>query len=104
MPGAGLPHLLLASVLFGPLDTPLQCSTAPVRASIGGITSKIKQSGKKPAPRKRRRADGELRRSEAYLAEGQRLTRTGSWAFDVASGRSFWSAEFFRIFELDPAT
>jgi PAS domain S-box-containing protein len=71
---------------------------------MGRITSKIKQSGKKLAPRKRRRADGELRSSEAYLAEGQRLTRTGSWAFNVASGRSFWSAEFFRIFELDPAT
>ena len=71
---------------------------------MGRITSKIKQSGKNPTPRKHSRMDAELRRSEAYLAEGQRLTRTGSWAFNVASGRTFWSVEFFRIFEFDPAT
>ncbi|HUF93002.1 MAG TPA: PAS domain-containing protein [Candidatus Limnocylindria bacterium] len=50
----------------------------------------------------RRRADEELRRSEAYLAESERLSHTGSWAWDVASGDLFWSAEHFRIFGADP--
>jgi PAS domain S-box-containing protein len=44
-----------------------------------------------------------LRRSEAYLAEAQRLAHTGSWAFDPATAKSiYWSEEMFRIFGLDP--
>ena len=35
----------------------------------------------------RKRAEEKLRRSEAYLAEGQRLSHTGSWAWNVSSGR-----------------
>jgi hypothetical protein len=38
------------------------------------------------------------RRSETYLAEGQRLSHTGSWARNVSSGEVFWSQETFRIF------
>jgi PAS domain-containing protein len=34
-----------------------------------------------------RNAEEALRASEAYLAEAQRLSHTGSWAFDVASNR-----------------
>jgi signal transduction histidine kinase len=45
----------------------------------------------------------QLRRSEAYLAEAQRLTRTGSWAFIPGEeGGNYWSGELFRIFEVDP--
>jgi signal transduction histidine kinase len=51
---------------------------------------------------KRRRAEEELRRSEAFLAEGQRISRTGSWAWNVTTGEVSWSAEHFRIFGLDP--
>lgn len=50
----------------------------------------------------RRRAEEELRRSEAYLAEGQRLSHTGSWAWNVSTGEVFWSQEMFRIYGLDP--
>jgi PAS domain S-box-containing protein len=50
----------------------------------------------------RKRAEEALRRSEAYLAESQRLTRTGSWAFDLASNEYIYaSEEVFRIFEMD---
>ena len=44
-----------------------------------------------------------LRRSEAYLAEALRLTRTGSFGWDVTGGRLHWSEETFRIFGCDPA-
>ncbi|MEY2575927.1 MAG: hypothetical protein QOF80_1414, partial [Verrucomicrobiota bacterium] len=44
----------------------------------------------------------ELRRREAYLAEAQGLSHTGSFGWDVSSGEIFWSDETFRIFELDP--
>jgi PAS domain S-box-containing protein len=49
------------------------------------------------------RANESLRRSEAYLAEAQRVSHTGSWAFDVATREIVhWSQEHFRIFGFDP--
>jgi C4-dicarboxylate-specific signal transduction histidine kinase len=43
----------------------------------------------------------ELQRSEAYLAEAQRLTHIGSFGWDICSGKLYWSEEMFRIFECD---
>src|SRR6266571_136806 len=44
-----------------------------------------------------------LRRSQAYLAQTQKLTRTGSWAWDPRTEKVlFCSEEMFRIFGLDP--
>ncbi len=51
-----------------------------------------------------RRAQEELRRSETYLAEGQKISHTGSWALNLARGEVFWSTEHFRICGLDPRT
>ena len=45
----------------------------------------------------------ELRRSEFYLAEAQRLGHLGSWVFDPATGFEHWSRELFQIHGLDPA-
>lgn len=51
----------------------------------------------------RKRAEDALRRSEAYLAEGQRLTHTGSWALNVVTGQALHSsAEHTRMFGFDP--
>jgi signal transduction histidine kinase len=44
-----------------------------------------------------------LQRSETYLAEAQQLSHTGSFGWKVATGEIIWSAESFRIFQLDPA-
>ncbi len=49
----------------------------------------------------RKRAEEALRRSETYLAEAQRLSRTGSFGWNVSSGEIYWSDETFRIFECD---
>jgi PAS domain S-box-containing protein len=43
-----------------------------------------------------------IRRSEAYLAEAQRLSHTGSFGWRVSSAEIFWSDETFRIFQCDP--
>lgn len=51
----------------------------------------------------RKRAEEALRRSEAYLAEAQRLTHTGSFASDSSTMPLYWSEELFRIFGFDPA-
>jgi transcriptional regulator with PAS, ATPase and Fis domain/HAMP domain-containing protein len=45
---------------------------------------------------------GTLQKSEANLAEAQRMARCGSWSWDVRTGDIFWSQEFFRIYECDP--
>jgi len=70
----------------------------------------------------RKRAEEALLRSEAYLAEAQKLTHTGSWAVRVPQmenaqreagqglaviprfgwNASYWSKEMYRIFGLDP--
>src|SRR3984957_69626 len=51
----------------------------------------------------RKLAQEALRRSEAYLAEAQRLTHTGSWAEDASAYKVlYWSEETFRILGLDP--
>ena len=51
----------------------------------------------------RKRAEEALRRSEASLAEGEKLTHTGSWTWNVSTGELFWSQETYRIFGFDPA-
>ncbi len=49
-----------------------------------------------------KQAEGKLRLSEAYLAEAQKLSHTGSFGWDVSSGEIYWSRETFRIFEYEP--
>jgi PAS domain S-box-containing protein len=51
----------------------------------------------------RKRAEEELRRSEFYLAEGQRLAHMGSWAFNP-DGFYYWSPELFQMYGLNPAS
>jgi PAS domain S-box-containing protein len=46
----------------------------------------------------------ELRRSQQYLAEGQRLSHTGSWAWNPTTNEvPYWSQESYRIYGFDPA-
>jgi len=45
----------------------------------------------------------ELRRREAYLAEAQRLSQTGSFGWNPLTGEIIWSDETFRIFEFAPS-
>ncbi len=52
----------------------------------------------------RDRAEEALRRSEGFLADGQRISHTGSWSWNVSSGKVAWSEEHFRIFGFDRET
>ncbi len=52
----------------------------------------------------RKQAEQRLRRSEAYLTEAQRLSRTGSFGWNVSSGEIYWSEETYKIFEFDQAS
>ena len=52
----------------------------------------------------RKQAEEELRRSEAFLAAGQHLSRTGSFSWWVATDEIRWSEQLYRIFEFDQGT
>jgi signal transduction histidine kinase len=45
-----------------------------------------------------------LQQSEAFLAEAQRLSKTGSFGWSVSTGEIRWSEETFRIFQYDRTT
>jgi signal transduction histidine kinase len=47
------------------------------------------------------RSEEELRRSEAFLAEGQRLSSTGSFSWKVATDEVTWSEQLYRIYEVE---
>ena len=53
------------------------------------------------AEKELRASEEALRRSEAYLAEAQRLSHTGTLAFN-ATAPVYWSEESYRIWGLDP--
>jgi PAS domain S-box-containing protein len=51
----------------------------------------------------RKLAETARRESEAYLAEAQRLSHTGSWAWTPATGEiRYWSDETYRLLGFDP--
>ncbi|HEY4050966.1 MAG TPA: PAS domain S-box protein, partial [Acidobacteriaceae bacterium] len=53
---------------------------------------------------RRKRAEQRLRESEAYLAEAQRLSQTGSWAWNPAAGDiRYWSETCYYVLGFDPA-
>jgi PAS domain S-box-containing protein len=73
----------------------------PLRDETGKI---VKWYGSSLEIENRKWAEVELRRSEAYLSEAQRLSHTGSFGWDLLSGEIYWSDETFRIFELETKT
>ncbi|HTS05385.1 MAG TPA: PAS domain S-box protein [Candidatus Eisenbacteria bacterium] len=72
----------------------------PLRDEKGNI---IRWYGTSVDIEDRKRAEQALLRSKAYLAEAQKLSRTGSFAYNPGIQTTvFWSEELFRIFRLDP--
>src|SRR6202521_4809046 len=72
----------------------------PLRNELGNI---VNWYGTAIDIEERHRAEEALRQSEAYLAEAQRLSRTGSWAWTPATGDiSYWSEECCRVQGFDP--
>lgn len=66
----------------------------PLRDETGNI---VKWYGSSTDIEDRKRAEEELRRSESKLVEAQRVSRTGSFFWNVATGERVGSREFFRI-------
>ena len=70
----------------------------PLRDEAGNI---VKWYGSSTDIEDRKRAEEELRRSEAKLAEAQRVSQTGSFVWNASTGERFGSKEFFRILGFD---
>jgi PAS domain S-box-containing protein len=70
----------------------------PLRDEAGSI---VKWYGSSTDIEDRKRAEEELRRSEAKLAEAQRVSQTGSFVWNFSTGERFGSKEFFRILGFD---
>ena len=71
----------------------------PLRDARGNI---VKWYGTNVDIDDRKQAADALRRSETYLAEAQKLSHTGSFGWDISTGKIVWSNETFRIFEYQP--
>jgi PAS domain S-box-containing protein len=52
----------------------------------------------------RKQAEDKLRRSEAFLADGQRLSKTGTFSWSIEKNEIKWSQELYSMFDFDPAT
>jgi PAS domain S-box-containing protein len=74
-------------------------------AVVTGLSSRLHQARREAYAdmENRRRAEEALRRSEAYLADAQTLSHTGSFSRRLSTGEITWSDETYRIFGLDPA-
>jgi PAS domain S-box-containing protein len=70
----------------------------PLRDGLGKI---IKWYGTGIDIEDRKRAEEQLRRSEAYLSEAQRLSRTGSFGWQVSTDEILWSEQTYQIFGYD---
>ena len=52
----------------------------------------------------RRKMEGELRRSEAFLVEGQHLAQMGNFFWRLRTGEIAWSEPLYRIYEFEPGS
>jgi PAS domain S-box-containing protein len=73
----------------------------PLRDGSGSI---VKWYGTNTDIDDRKRAEEALKRSEAFLVEGQHLARMGNFSWNVATGEIIWSEQLHRIFEFKPGT
>src|SRR5712672_4587733 len=71
----------------------------PLRDESGNI---VKWYGINLEIEDRKRAEEALQRSESYLAEAQRLSHTGSWAWSPDRDIRYWSEECYRVLSFDP--
>jgi len=77
-------------------EFPVEISLSPLETAEGTLVSAAVRD-----ITERKRAEDELRRSEAFLAESQNLSQIGSFCWRVATNEITWSEQLYRIYELD---
>jgi PAS domain S-box-containing protein len=78
--------LTLFYIFLGRIEQTLASQNTKLRAEIG----------------ERQRANAELQLSQTRLAEAQAMAQTGSYEFDVATRKTIWSEELFRLLGFSP--
>src|SRR6266478_6337194 len=109
--GAAIPvmhYTGMAAASFTPSSMPADLSHAVSISTLGtagivGVTFIVLGLALLTSWVDRRFAERNLQRSEAYLAEAQRLSHTGSFGWRPSTGEITWSDETFRIFQYDLA-
>jgi PAS domain S-box-containing protein len=102
--------IFMVSALFvGTLTVAQRSATESLRRARDDLKIRIQEiqltnDALQAESRERIQVENRLRHSEAYLAEAQRLTHTGSFGWGVQSRELRWSEETFRIFEYDTKT
>jgi PAS domain S-box-containing protein len=99
----------VSAIVAGSLSAAQRNAAESLRRARDYLTETVKELQRtnealQAESRERTQIENRLRRSEGYLAEAQRLTRTGSFGWSVQSGEIRWSDETYRIFEWDPKT
>ncbi len=74
-----------------------------LKERLSRIVSSVHRATRERSERaERREAEERLRRSEEFLAEGQRISHTGSWGWTLSSGKLVWSEEQYRVLGFEP--
>src|SRR6202158_2639507 len=117
--GAAIPvmhYTGMAAASFTPSGMPADWSDAVIISSLGtagiaavtfvvlGLALLTSWVDRRFAAQTLELQEEKLQRSETYLAEAQRLSRTGSFGWKVSTGEINWSEETFRIFQYDRTT
>src|SRR5882757_4935768 len=117
--GAAIPvmhYTGMAAASFAPSGTPAHLSHAVSISTLGtagiaavtfivlGLALLTSWMDRRFAAQTLELQEEKLHRSEAYLAEAQSLSHTGSFGWRPASNEIFWSEETFRIFQYDRST
>jgi len=77
-------------------EFPVEISLSPLETQEGTLVC-----GAVRDISERKRVEDELRRSEAFLGEAQRLSSTGSFFWRVATDEITWSDELYRIYQFE---
>jgi PAS domain S-box-containing protein len=76
-----------------------------LKTSLSRLAPAVRRALREAQERaERKKAEEALRRNEAYLAEAQRLSRTGSFGWNASTGEIYWSDETYRIFGYETTT
>ena len=76
-----------------------------LKERLSRIVTSVRRALREASDRaERKQAEQQLRRSEAFLAEGQRISHTGSWGWVLSSGKVIWSEEQYRMLGFEPGS
>jgi PAS domain S-box-containing protein len=100
---------LLSALFVGTLSAAQRTATESLRRARDDLKETVQELEEinevlQAESGERKRAEDELQRSQAYLAEAQRLSNTGSFGWKVSTGEILWSDETFRIFQYGRTT